>query len=575
MDARVYYHKGNAYFEKGQYEKAIENYNMAILLNPTFSESYFARALSYYYLKNFDKAIADYTKASELDPNNPVIYNNKGDAYYRKKEFDKAIEDYEKAIMLNDKYLKAYYNRGLSYACKEDFESAIKDFTKVIELNPNFAEAYHVRGLAYDYLNRLDDAVKDYNKALELNPNLEEAKQHLELAKSKMSGEYVPSESSIPTTGPGQGKEVDTAKFLTKPDMSFADVAGMEKLKEELREAVVYPLKRPDLAEEYGVLGGGGILLYGPPGCGKSYVMKASAGECEVNFLNVKLSDILDQYVGGTEKNIHKIFETARKNTPCILFIDEIDALGGRRDQMGESAQYLKAAVNQLLYEIDGVESSNKDFLIVGATNAPWDVDPALRRAGRLGKLIYVPEPDFTSRKEILKLRLKKKLPADKIAKNIAWNRLALATWGYAAADLRAIVDEAAARPWREAFHKIEKIKDKLVQSGMDPDQAEKEARKRVKLRKVGIGDLIAAVKKKKSSLPPWYAQANKQIGKQEEKTIVDGKEHIKITESKLGPAEKDQFKALLDVINKRNKWYNKLFAKIIKNIGLWVPIPF
>ena len=166
-------------------------------------------------------------------------------------------------------------------------------------------------------------------------------------------------------------------------------------------------------------------------------------------------------------------------------------------------------------------------------------------------------------------------MPADKIAKNIAWNRLALATWGYAAADLRAIVDEAAARPWREAFHKIEKIKDKLVQSGMDPDQAEKEARKRVKLRKVGIGDLIAAVKKKKSSLPPWYAQANKQIGKQEEKTIVDGKEHIKITESKLGPAEKDQFKALLDVINKRNKWYNKLFAKIIKNIGLWVPIPF
>ena len=574
MDARVYYHKANAYFEKGQYEKSIENYNMAILLNPTFSEAYFARALSYYYLKNFDKSIADYTKSAELDPNNPVIYNNRGDAHYRKKDFDNAIDDYEKAIMLNDKYLKAYYNRGLSYACKEDFESAVKDFTKVIELNPNFAEAYHVRGLAYDYMNRLSDAVKDYDKALEINPNLEEAKQHLELAKSKGVDGGGGGSSSIPAGGGGQGKEVDTAKFITTPNLNFTDVAGMDKLKEELREAVVYPMKRPDLADEYGVLGGGGILLYGPPGCGKSYLMKASAGECKVKFLNVKLSDILDQYVGGTEKNIHKVFETARNNTPCILFVDEIDALGGRRENMGESAQYLKAAVNQLLYEMDGVEANNKGMLTVGATNAPWDVDPAIRRAGRLGKLIYVPEPDFVSRREILKLRLNIKLSKEKIASGIPWNRLAIATWGYASSDLRAIVDEAAAIPWREAFHKIEKEKAELIKQGMDPDQAEKEARSKVKLRKIKSSDLTHATKKKKSSLPPWYEQANKQIGKQEEKTVVDGKEHVKVSDSKLGPGEKEQFKTLLDVIKKRNEWYNKLWVKILRYVGIYLPIP-
>ena len=543
VDARTYYHRGNSYFDKGNYEKAIENYNMAIILNPHFSEAYFSRALAYYYLKNYDRAISDYKKALELDPNNPVIYNNLGDAYYRKQDFDTAIEMYDKAIELNPKYLKAYYNRGLAYACKEDFDSAIEDFNKVIELNPKFADAYHVRGLAYDYKNELDKAIADYEKALELDPNHEDAKRHLELAKSRLEegGGQVPV-----TGGEGGGKNVDTIKLLSKPKMNFNDVAGMDKLKEEIREAIVYPLMKPDLARKYGKLGGGGILLYGPPGCGKTYLMKAAAGEGGLNFLNVKLSDVLDQYVGGTEKNIHKIFETARKNTPCIVFIDEIDALGGRRDKMGESAQYLKAAVNQLLYEMDGIEAANENVLVVGATNAPWDVDPALRRAGRFSKTIYVPAPDFKSRRAILKLHAKKR----PLAKHIAWNRLALATMGYSAADLKAVVDEASAIPWREAFR-----------TGKE--------------RPVTTKDFIQAIKKRDSSLPPWYAQAQKQIGKREEKTIVDGKEHVKIIESDLGPEEREAFKPLLKEIEKRNKWYNKWLRKLIRYAMIYLPIPF
>lgn len=543
VDARTYYHRGNSYFDKGNYEKAIENYNMAIILNPHFSEAYFSRALAYYYLKNYDRAISDYKKALELDPNNPVIYNNLGDAYYRKQDFDTAIEMYDKAIELNSKYLKAYYNRGLAYACKEDFDSAIEDFNKVIELNPKFADAYHVRGLAYDYKNELDKAIADYEKALELNPNHEDAKRHLELAKSRLEegGGQVPV-----TGGEGGGKSVDTIKLLSKPKMNFNDVAGMDKLKEEIREAIVYPLMKPDLARKYGKLGGGGILLYGPPGCGKTYLMKAAAGEGGLNFLNVKLSDVLDQYVGGTEKNIHKIFETARKNTPCIVFIDEIDALGGRRDKMGESAQYLKAAVNQLLYEMDGIEAANENVLVVGATNAPWDVDPALRRAGRFSKTIYVPAPDFKSRRAILQLHARKR----PLAKHIAWNRLALATMGYSAADLKAIVDEASAIPWREAFR-----------TGKE--------------RPVTTKDFIQAIKKRDSSLPPWYAQAQKQIGKREEKTIVDGKEHVKIIESDMGPEEREAFKPLLKEINKRNKWYNKWLRKLIRYAMIYLPIPF
>jgi AAA+ superfamily predicted ATPase/Flp pilus assembly protein TadD len=540
-DARTYYHRGNNYYEKGDYEGAIEAYNTAIILNPTFSEAYFNRGLCHYNLKNFDKGISDYSKSAELDPKNPVIYNNRGDAYYRKQEFNTAIEDYDRALAINPKYLKAFYNRGLAYACLQDYEKAVEDFTEVIGLNPNFSEAYHIRGLAYDYLNQLDKAIKDYDKAIELNPQFTEAINHREIAKGKAAGG-----GGTQTVGgaEGQNQGINAVKLLTKPTMKFVEVAGMFKMKEEINEAIVYPLLKPDLARQYGKLAGGGIMLYGPPGCGKTFIMKAAAGECNSNFINAKISDILDMYVGNTEKNLHNIFDTARKNSPCIVFFDEMEALGGRREDMQQSTQYMKVAVNQMLFEMDGVESNNENVLVVGATNAPWDVDPALRRSGRFGKAIFIPEPDYKSRVDILRMHTKK-VPA---AKGIAYRRLALATVGYASADLKAIVEAAAAIPWRDAF-----------KSGRQ--------------RPVNTGDFLAAIKKKKSSLPPWYEQAKKQIGTQEEKTIVDGKEHLKITESKLAGAEKEAFKDLLDVIKRRNEIWYKAYTWIVRNIGLYLPI--
>jgi ATP-dependent 26S proteasome regulatory subunit len=544
-DARTYYHRGNTLYEKGDYEKAIEAYNTAIILNPTFSEAYFNRGLCHYNLKNFDKGIADYSKSAELDPKNPVIYNNRGDAYYRKQQFNEAIEDYDRALALNPKYLKAFYNRGLAYACLQDYEKAVEDFTEVIKLNSSFSEAYHIRGLAYDYLNQLDKAIADYDKAIELNPQFTEAINHRDIAKGKAAGG-----AGTQTLGGGdpnlQNQGINAAKLLTKPSMKFDSVAGMQKMKEEINEAIVYPLLKPDLARKYGKLAGGGIMLYGPPGCGKTFIMKAAAGECQSNFINAKISDVVDMYVGNTEKNLHNIFETARKNLPCIVFFDEVEAMGGRREDMTQSNAHMKMAVNQMLFEMDGLESNNANVLVVGATNAPWDVDPALRRSGRFGKAIIIPEPDFKSRADILRLHVKK-VPA---AKGICYIRLALATIGYASADLKAVVEEAAAIPWRTAF---------------------KSGRQRA----VNTEDFIAAIKKKKSSLPPWYAQAKKQIGSQEEKTVVDGKEHVKITESKLASAEKEAFKELLDIIKRRNEIWYKALVWIVRHVGLYVPIPF
>ena len=529
LSATSYYDKGNNYYEQGDYDRAIENYNMSIILNPQFLEAYFNRALCYYNKKNYDKSIEDYTHAIDIDPDNPLIYNNRGDAYYRKQDFEKAIADYDKAISLNPDYLKAHYNRGLAYACLQDYESAVQNFTKVLEIDPNFAEAFNARGLAYEYMENFDDATKDYEKALELNPNFDEAKDHLTAIKKKKQEKE-------------SGEGVSGIKFLETPKTTFKDVVGMEKVKEQIKEYIVYPLQDPELARKYGKLGGGGVLMYGPPGCGKTFIMKSAAGECKANFLNVKLSDVLDMYVGNTEKNIRNLFEAARKNAPAIMFVDEVDALGGRRDQMKESAQYLKSAVNQLLTEMDGIEARNENLLVVAATNAPWDVDPALRRAGRFTKLIYIGEPDYKNRKQMFQYH-SKRFPVEK---NINYGRLARATWGYASADLKAICDEAASVPWLEAH------RDKKPQ------------------RAVRMSDYLIAIKKTRSSLPAWYDSAKKEVGKQEEIEYVDGKQYKKVKDPKMSPGERQYFKPLIELVESRNKLYNKVFLAFVKLEALY-----
>jgi len=547
LDANSYYEKGNFYYEQGDYDRAIENYNMAIVLNPKFLECYFNRALCYYNKKNYDKAIEDYTKAIEIDPDNPLIYNNRGDAFYRKQDFEKAIADYNKATTLNPQYLKAYYNRGLAYASMQDYESGVENFTKVIELDPNFAEAYNARGLAYEFLEKYDEAIADYQKALEINPGFTEAQEHLAAAQKKKSEK----ESS-------SGEGVSAVKFMAKPKVTFKDVVGMDQVKELIREYIVYPLKDPELARKYGKLGGGGVLFYGPPGCGKTFIMKAAAGEVGANFLNVKLSDVLDMYVGNTEKNIKNIFEAARKASPCIIFIDEIDGLGGRREQMKESGQYMRMAVNQLLYEMDGVEARNENVLVVAATNAPWDVDPALRRAGRFTKMIYVGEPDYSSRKAMFQYYAKGR----PVAKNVDWDRLARATEGYSSSDMKAISDDAAAIPWIEALKtgKQREITMKDYIAVLDPFAADP------------IAYLTAAKKPKgkKSSLPPWYESAKKEIGKQEEVETVDGKEIKRIKEPKMPPGEREYFKELIDLVESRNKPHNKFFLWAWRKIAIY-----
>ena len=475
-------------------------------------------------------------------------YYKLGNEYYEKGDFDNAIANYNKAIEIDPTYDKAYYNRGLAYACKEDYDRAIADINKVIELKPNFAEAYYILGLAYEYKNLLDKAIEAYNTALRLNPGFKDAQTRLELTISKKEKMEKERAAAAPSSGvlTGESKieegQIKEVAFLEKPKINFSHVAGLDQMKKIILRHIVWPFKNPKLAEKYGMKAGGGVLLYGPPGCGKTFIAKATAGECDANFINARISDIVDMYAGNTEKNLHKIFVTARQNAPAILFFDEVDALGGKRE--GEQQQHMKMAVNQLLAEMDGIESANENVLVLAATNMPWDVDPALRRSGRFGTMVYIPPPDFNSRKAIFQLECKGR-PIGRIA----WNRLALATWGYSSADIKQIVKEAAMIPWEEEF-------------------------KTGKGRNITTGDFIKVIKQRKSTLAPWYQLVEKEIVGKKETQYIDGKPHVTEKPSKIGPEEQELYRDLINEIKKNNKFYWKWLRTLVKYIALYVPIP-
>lgn len=229
------------------------------------------------------------------------------------------------------------------------------------------------------------------------------------------------------------------------PDLTFADVGGMERVKEEVRMKIILPLKQPELFKAYGKKIGGGILMYGPPGCGKTFLARATAGEVKAGFLAIGISDVLDMWIGQSEKNLHALFEQARSHRPCVLFFDEVDALGANRTDMLKSGG--RHLINQFLSELDGVASSNEGVLILAATNAPWHLDPAFRRPGRFDRILFVPPPDAPARASILRLLLKGKPVAE-----IDFDALAKKTDGYSGADLKAVIDVAVEEKLRAAM---------------------------------------------------------------------------------------------------------------------------
>ncbi len=230
--------------------------------------------------------------------------------------------------------------------------------------------------------------------------------------------------------------KLEDGATIEKPLVTFADVGGLDALKEKIRLRVIHPLRRPDLYKAFGKKAGGGLLLYGPPGCGKTFLARATAGEAGIHFVAVGVEDVLDMWLGGSEKKLHELFRLARQKAPAILFFDEVDAIGGKRSALRNESY--RTLVTQFLSELDGAGGRSEGVLVIGATNAPWDVDAAFRRPGRFSDVLFVPPPDLQARVEILKLKL-----AGKPHGEIDIPAVARRTELFSGADLEHVIDAA------------------------------------------------------------------------------------------------------------------------------------
>jgi transitional endoplasmic reticulum ATPase len=242
---------------------------------------------------------------------------------------------------------------------------------------------------------------------------------------------------------------------IQRPNVRWEDVGGLTSVKEELQEAIEWPLKHGNLFAEADVRPPKGILLYGPPGTGKTMIAKAVAATSEANFISVKGPELLSKWVGESEKGVREVFRKARQAAPCVIFFDELDAIAPRRGGSEGDSNVTERVISQMLTEMDGLEDL-KGVVVIGATNRPDILDEALLRPGRFDRILEVPPPDAPARKEILKIHTRKK-PLDPA---VSLDRLVEMTDGMTGADIAAVVNAAAMTAIKE--HVASKEKGKL-----------------------------------------------------------------------------------------------------------------
>ena len=295
-------------------------------------------------------------------------------------------------------------------------------------------------------------------------------------AESELEGVVAPRFVGDAESVSAETPPVEPIPEVERPRVRLTDVGGMADVKKRLEAAFLAPMRNPELRKLYGKSLRGGLLLYGPPGNGKTFLAKAVAGELGAQFMAVGLNDVLDMWLGNSERNLHEIFLAAQREAPCVLFFDELDAVGQKRSRLGGSSA--RNVVAQLLVELDGVAGGNEGVFVLAATNAPWDVDVALRRPGRFDRTVLVLPPDEPARVTIIEYHLRERPIA-----GIDLKQLAKRTDGLSGADLAHLCESASERALLDS-----------VETGVP--------------RLIGMDDLTGALAEIRPSVGGWFAAA-------------------------------------------------------------------
>lgn len=410
-------------------------------------------------------------EALQFSPNNIPLRLLLANSLAKKIRFPEAETHYLAILNLDSNHIEAKLGLSSVYFQQAAYSKSIVILEDVLRMQPSNVTALLLYTRVLVQENSIAEAIESYQKILAIQPQFQDEELDAILKRSTLT-EAKP----FGTNDEDANEAIEKAFITTKPSINFEHVGGMEEVKKEIEMKIIHPLNFADLYKSYGKKTGGGILLYGPPGCGKTFIAKATAGQINANFITVGLNDILDMWVGNSEKNLHEVFEYARRNTPCVLFFDEIDALGASRNDMKHSSS--KVLINQFLQELDGVDTSNDGVLILGATNAPWHLDNAFRRPGRFDRIIFVPPPDDAAKESILEIKLK-----DKPLKQIDYKKVVKSLTDFSGADIGAVIDIA-----------IEKKLEVAFKTGI-PEP-------------LGNQDLIEASKKHKPSTKEWFQTA-------------------------------------------------------------------
>lgn len=411
--------------------------------------------------------------ALQFSPDNNSLRKLLCETLFNAGNYAEAETEYKNAIQLSQNDISLKIGLSKCFYFLQKYSAAQVVLEEIIEADKTNAPAYFLLSKNHLAQNEIQQAKINYDKAIALNNTIKDADYENELnSKIKQSG----AAATVSADADDFAESVLLQSDIEKPKIKFSDVGGMEAMKEEIALKVIHPLNNPEIYKAFGKKIGGGILFYGPPGCGKTMLARATAGEINANFISVGINEVLDMWLGNSEKNLHNIFEAARVNAPCVLFFDEVDALGASRSDMRNAAG--RFIINQFLDELDGVKYSNEGVLILAATNCPWYLDAAFRRPGRFDRIIFVQPPDTKAREEILKL-----LSKEKPFENIDYTSIAKQTEEYSGADLKAVVDVA--------------IESKLPES-----------MKQNKIIPVNTSDLKNAVSKHKPTTKEWFATA-------------------------------------------------------------------